>query len=140
MGTEDDRDLGILLESSSDECRVYRFPVGNVDGCECDAVGLTNLSPSLAKLSSSDDQRRVAWRQRVCHRRLHPSGPRRGEEENLLCRLEQVLEAFPHFGKESFKLRSPMVGNGTGHRQHGVGRDGCRAGGKKMRFFHSGLS
>ena len=78
---------------------------------------LANLEPALAELAPIDHNDRVTSRTRVDHRCLHGAGARRGQDQHLLCGLEQPPQPLLHLGKELTELRSPMMDERLGHAQ-----------------------
>ena len=62
------------------------------------AVGIAQLRPALPELPGGRDDRDVARREQVRDRRLHRAGPGGGEQQHVVARLEDHLQALQHAG------------------------------------------
>ena len=65
----------------------------------------------------------LACSQETRHGTLHRPGTGRGEHQNRLVRLEDVLQSFLGTGQDGLELRRSMVDAGPGHAQQHGGRN-----------------
>ena len=105
---------------------------------ELGAVRGHQLGPALAEVPGRDDEVPLTGIDEVRHRRLERAGPRRGEEEHVVVRPEDLLQAPEHAVVRPREVRAPVVHDRLGHDRQHLRRDGRRARGEEVALLRHG--
>ncbi len=99
---------------------------------ELRAVRGDHLGPALAEVPGRDDEVPLTGVDEVRHRRLERAGSRRGEEEHVVVRPEDLLQAPEHAVVRPREVRAAVVHHRLGHDRQHLRRDGRRARGEEV--------
>src|SRR3954469_12251202 len=127
---------GVVAERLLHRGRFHRLSPVDVEIDRLHAVGLGQLPPALAELAAVDHHRLVALAQEVGERRLHGAGAAGGEDQHVLPRLEQPLQALADASEEGLELRRGVVQDGPRHPQGEPLRNRRRTRSQKADLLH----
>ena len=119
--------IGAMLQTLGHALRIERAAPFDIDRVDRRAERLSDRDEALAELAGDDDEDRIAGAENVGEGRLHHRRSGAGEDQNVMRRTEDRLQALLAFRKHGFELGAAVVEDRQGCGLADAFGDGSRA-------------
>src|SRR5439155_2254360 len=110
------------VERSPDVLGPHRPPPLVVDPPDVLSERLSDLGEALPEVAGHRDNHAVAWREQVGDGRFEPAGPGRGEDQDVVLRPVDLLQAFGDLAEKRAVPGPAVVDEGAALGEEDFGR------------------